>query len=135
MAQFKGNTTEQGVFLGAWFWKEGVNINGKIVGFFSTEIGRNAVLELTIPVSVPSLKVRAGTRHAPDLNDFSNVLVSTVSIGGLKGFQSVIENMAEANPNFGTLQIGDVLDITCTGTRDTGQASPMIEFAVDVTRK
>lgn len=135
MAQFKGNTPEQGVFLGAWFWKEGVNINGKIVGFFSTELGRNTVLELTMPVSVPNLKVRAGTTITQDPDDPRNVFVSTVSIGGLKGFQSVIENMAEANPNFGTLQIGDVLDITCTGTRDTGQASPMIEFAVDVTRK
>lgn len=112
MTQFRGRSDNvQGVFLGSEFWEEGTKIIGTVLGSFSTENGVCYRIHLSKPVEV------AGQTE------------ELVSIGALKGF-----GMALQDAGLTGLQPKDKIVVLCTGRKQTGKASPLVEFEIEVHR-
>lgn len=112
MTQFRGRSDNvQGVFLGSDFWEEGIKIIGTVLGSFMTENGICYRVRLGKPVEV------AGKKEA------------LVSIGALKGFGMALQDAGLAG-----LQPKDKINLVCTGRKQTGKASPMVEFEIEVVR-
>ena len=112
MSQFRGRSDNvQGVFLGSEFWEEGTKIIGTVLGSFVTENGVCYRVGLGKPVKV------AGSEE------------QLVSIGALKGF-----GMALQDAGLTGLQLKDKIVLVCTGRKQTGKASPLVEFEIEVHR-
>jgi hypothetical protein len=117
---FRGNTPEElAPFLSADFWAENLHkeLKAVVLSRFTTSNGPAYTLNLETPVKV---KVDGKEKEA-----------ETVSIGNMKGFVKALE---DAGVPDAALQQHDMLVIEATGTKDTGQPSPMIMFKIAVTR-
>jgi hypothetical protein len=121
---FSGETGDQELILGAWFWKPGTVITGTVARLFETTVGKCTALHLLRPVTIPGNNLR------PPEHDTVSKDVADVAIGGLKGFQAALDRME----GLGGLQLRDIVTIECTGEKQVGQQSPMLTFAVKVTR-
>lgn len=110
--QFSGETPEAlPPFLGADFWEKGKTIAGVVVYDFDTDTGKAHVVELVKPVRYKGGEVRVA------------------ALGGLKGLRSAL--VAAGAREF---VVGDKIHLECVGSVDTGQASPMLRFKVEVNR-
>jgi hypothetical protein len=120
MEKFSGKT-QSAPILGAAFWKKGVKVSGRYVGKFTTQ---NGPCYLFVPDK--PLKVN-GAEISPAQN--GEVSLPAYSVGNMKGFENAVEisGCGEFKPN-------DKVTIEATGTQDTGQASPMVTFNLDVER-
>ncbi len=111
--QFKGRTEDaDSVFLSAEFWKEGVQITGKVIRTFESENGPCYVLDLSTPV------------------ELAGESVDRVSVGNLTGFR-----MALQAAGLQCLESGDRIYLECTGLKATTKGSARPNFEIVVNRE
>lgn len=110
--QFRGRTEDaDNVFMNAEFWKLDVKIMGKVIRTFESENGPCYVLDLLDEVSVEGEPV------------------DQVSIGNLTSFR-----MALQAAGLERLQVGDQIQLECTGLKPTSKGSPRANFDLEVNR-
>lgn len=122
MPTFEGKTEAGAPIIGAKFWKKGVSIRGTVTGVFDTRVGKAYNLKLMDEISVPG----------PFLSPATKGVVKGLqwSVGALKGFE-----MAIRASGCGQLQVGDYVEISCTGSESTTKGNDRVDFAIKVDRK
>jgi hypothetical protein len=120
MEKFSGKT-QSAPILGAAFWVKGRKVSGKYVGNFQTQNGSCFVFLADKPIKVDGQQISPAQTGEVSLSSFS--------IGNMRGFESAVHISG-----CGGFKFGDKVTIEATGTQETGQASPMVTFTVDVDR-
>lgn len=119
---FSGETTMAPI-LGAKFWTKDTVVRGTVVGSFETRNGPCTTIKvLGRPLDV------SGELLNPQEDGM--VKLESFSIGNMKGFESAIRMCG-----CGKLEPGDEVEITCTGSRSTGQESDMVLFKLKLNRE
>jgi len=120
--RFKGSTeNRKAPILGAEYWKTGVTLTGKFVRSFPTQNGECYEFEAGKDLTFNGAVVSPKSQEA--------VVAHRFCVGAMKGFM-----MAVADAGVDQFRLGDVVKITCTGAQDTGKASDMVNFEVEVDR-
>ena len=123
MPQFKGSTAERKApILGAKFWKKGISLTGTYVRTFPTVNGNCFEFELGKEIEF----------HGNQISPVEPGMVKAhrIGIGAMKGFM-----MAIADCGCGDFVLGDRVTIICEGAKDSGKASDMVLFRVEVDRR
>lgn len=98
-------------FLGSEFWGPGVKIHGTVLRKFESANGQCYALEVEPPV---------------DLNGEST---REVALGNLTGLRMAIQAAGAED-----LEIGDRIDLECTGLQPTSKGNPRIDFKIEIDR-
>ncbi len=112
MARLEGQTNDvAGTFLGAEFWRPGVNISGRVLRKFESANGLCYALDLSEPVQVNGLET------------------SEVALGNLTGLK-----MAMQAAGVNELQVGDEIELHCTALQPTSKGNDRIDFRIEIQR-
>lgn len=130
MAKMSGNTQDAAVpILKQAFWTKGTSLSGYVVRRFETspEPGKVAMcIELKLP---KFLSVDASLLSTSEKGLKGAQRLERIAIGEMTGLMMAI-NAAGASH----LQEGDVVDITCLGSTDTGKGNPRTDFKIEIDR-
>jgi len=112
MREFGGSTENaRAPFLAAAFWKKGVKVKGKVVSEFDTENGKSVTLMLDKPVTIDGREEKK------------------ISLGALKGLAMAVRDSGAKE-----LQVGDGIELECTGTSETAKGNDQINFKIRIVR-
>lgn len=126
---FKGDTKDAGApILGAKFWKKGVTIKGRVMRKFATANGPCWQLELDEEITV------SGAQVSPEQK--GKITGAHFSVGNMKGFIMALVASGIPCDEAGSPELlpGDEITLECTGEQESGKASPMVTFKVEVNR-
>jgi hypothetical protein len=98
-------------FLGSEFWEPGVRISGKVQRKFESANGQCYALMLDEPAEV----------NGADTQE--------VALGNLTGLRMAIQAAGVAD-----LEVGDHIELECTGLQPTGKGNPRIDFTLQIER-
>jgi hypothetical protein len=109
---FEGNTGEvANNFLGSEFWEEGTSIDGTVTRKFESANGQCYALELDKPVELNGAETRE------------------VALGNLTGLRMAIQAAGVED-----LEVGDKIDLECTGLQPTSKGNARIDFHLKIER-
>lgn len=112
MAQLEGESRDvANNFLGADFWQRGTSVAGSVLRKFESANGLCYGLQLSAPVR---------------LNEQET---SEVALGNLTGLR-----MALQAAGVDELQIGDQIQLECTGLQPTNKGNDRIDFKIHINR-
>ena len=96
-------------FLGSEFWDEGVSIKGRVLRKFESANGQCYALELSDPVEIDGEPTKE------------------VALGNLTGLRMAIQAAGVSD-----LEVGDSIELQCTGLQPTGKGNPRIDFKIQI---
>jgi hypothetical protein len=112
MAQMEGESKNvANNFLGSEFWDEGTAIRGKVMRQFESANGRCYALELSEPVEV----------NGQETNE--------VALGNLTGLRMALQAAGVEE-----LEVGDTIELECTGLQPTSKGNDRIDFKIRIER-
>jgi len=119
MPKMKGKTQDaECPILPAGFWQKSTKLEGAVSRIFEPKMRNHEsygnCYEITLPKAI----------------NLDGEKVAKVAIGSLAGLAMAIQAAGTDD-----LQVGDYIVLTCTGTTDTGQRSPRVDFQIEIDRK
>jgi hypothetical protein len=130
MAKMSGNTQDAAVpILKQAFWTKGTELSGLVVRRFATipEPGKTAMcIELKLP---KYLNVDATLLSTSEKGLKGSQRLERIAIGEMTGLMMAINAAGTEH-----LTEGDVVDITCLGSTDTGKGNPRTDFKIEIER-
>lgn len=112
MAELEGESREvANNFLGSQFWQPGTAISGTVLRAFESANGLCYGLQLSAPVNLNGQET------------------SEVALGNLTGLRMALQAAGAEE-----LQVGDRIELECTGLQPTNKGNDRIDFKIHIDR-